>query len=421
MPHNSNGIDWNKYKNEILDLHSKGNGSSSIVDILEDSYGKFPSKNPSRQIRKIIARAKPDELRVESKTSPNDYGTPFVLSAWDDDGTIMDIDRYCQHHGLPREDITSYKLIAHTKTPFWNVVFREVKADVIDPNLAREEMIEDLKQYSPTYKTYYRAKPEDGHLLIINPADCHINKLALDSETRDPYDIDIAVERIISGVEGVINKSSGFDIDKILLVIGNDILNTDTTTKTTTNGTPQDNDTSWSEAFKIARRVYVEVLEMCLAVADVHVMHTPDNHSLMSGFMLADSLYAWFHNSDNVTWDIDNKHRKYWSYGNSLIGITHGDGAKMDNLPLLMANEAKNDWADSDFRYFLLGHLHHYKSIKFQDGKDYHGVTVDYMRSPSGSDWWHSTKGFQHSKKAIEGFIHSKTEGRVAKLIHLFK
>lgn len=132
MSHNSNGIDWNKYKNEILDLHSQGKGSSAIVDILEDSYGKFPSKNPSRQIRKIIARANPNELRVESKTSPNDYGAPFVLSAWDKNGKIMNIEEYCTYHGLPRKDITSYKLITHSKQPYFNCVFREVATDVED-------------------------------------------------------------------------------------------------------------------------------------------------------------------------------------------------------------------------------------------------------------------------------------------------
>ena len=398
----SGRTDWSKMAREIL-----GDVEYTKVDALR-KYIKRRSK-------------KGTEVYNESTTKSNEYSTPFQLSAWDEDGTIMDIDKYCKHHGLPREDITSYKLITHSKNPFYNTVFKEIKGADIDPNSIREELIRDLKQYSPTYKTYYRSKPEDGHLLIINPSDCHINKLALESETRDPYDIDIAVERIISGVEGIINKSSGFDIDKILLVIGNDILHTDNPHKTTTNGTLQDTVTSWTEAFKIARRVYVEVLEMCLSVADVHVMHTPDNHSLMSGFMLADALYAWFHNSDNVTWDIGNEHRKYWSYGNSLIGITHGDGAKMDNLPLIMANEDKEGWSASEFRYFLLGHLHHFKGIKFQDGKDYHGVTVEYMRSPSGADYWHHKSGFQHSKKAIEGFIHSKTEGRVAKLIHLFK
>ena len=411
---------WFKYDTKIDGLLGSGRSDWSKMarEILGDvEYSKVDA------LRKYIKRRSKKETEVTntSTTKSNEYSTPFQLSAWDEDGTIMDIDKYCEHHGLPREDITSYKLITHSKNPFYNTVFKEVKTNVIDVDLARQELIDDLKQYSPTFKTYYRSKPEDGHLLIVNPSDCHINKLALDSETGDPYDIDIAVRRITEGVEGILNKAQGFEIDKILFVIGNDILHTDTVGNTTTSGTPQDTVTTWSEAFKIARRVYVETLETLLAVADVHVVQIQSNHDVMSGYMLADSLYSWFHNSKNVTWDIGAKHRKYWAYGNSLIGLSHGDGMKMDNLPLVMANEAKQEWANSDYRYFILGHLHHFKSIKFQDGKDFHGVVVEYMRSPSGADNWHHKAGFQHAKKAIEGFIHSKENGRVAKLIHAFK
>lgn len=64
-------------------------------------------------------------FRNGSVTSSNDYSTPFVLSAWSDDGTIMDIDEYCKKHGLPREDISSYKLITHSKEPYYNTVFKE--------------------------------------------------------------------------------------------------------------------------------------------------------------------------------------------------------------------------------------------------------------------------------------------------------
>ena len=37
----------------------------------------------------------------------------------------MDIDQYCQHYKLPKQDIQSYKLVSHTGTPFYNIVFKE--------------------------------------------------------------------------------------------------------------------------------------------------------------------------------------------------------------------------------------------------------------------------------------------------------
>ena len=89
-------------------------------------------------------------------------------------------------------------------------------------------------------------------------------------------------------------------------------------------------------------------------------------------------------------------------------------------MPLLMANESKLLWAETSYRYIYLHHLHHKDVRIFQSGKDYQGATVEYLRSPSGTDGWHHKKGYSGNLKAIEGFIHSKEHGQVAKLIHLF-
>ena len=50
---------------------------------------------------------------------------PFVLSAWNDEGYMMDIDKYCEHYQLPRHDIKSYKLVSHTGTPYYNILFKD--------------------------------------------------------------------------------------------------------------------------------------------------------------------------------------------------------------------------------------------------------------------------------------------------------
>tara|TARA_S200002703_G_scaffold37982_1_gene33262 strand:+ start:560 stop:1726 length:1167 start_codon:yes stop_codon:yes gene_type:complete len=63
----------------------------------------------------------------DSDTDSNEYSLPKVLSAWGVDGTLMNIDEYCSFHGLPREDVSSYKLVSHTGTPYYNLVFREQK------------------------------------------------------------------------------------------------------------------------------------------------------------------------------------------------------------------------------------------------------------------------------------------------------
>ena len=83
-------------------------------------------KNISRYISSNYDKSKTS--RNKSKRKDKD-STPFVLSAWNSKGYMMDIDEYCSHYKLPRKDIKSYKLVSHTGTPFYNILFKE---NVID-------------------------------------------------------------------------------------------------------------------------------------------------------------------------------------------------------------------------------------------------------------------------------------------------
>ena len=289
----------------------------------------------------------------------------------------------------------------------------------IEPELSKfedfkEELLEDLKKYSPTFPTIKRVDDKDSYCLVIDPADVHIGKLCTSFETGQDYNQQIAVKRVKEGVDGIINKARGFNIDKIIFIGGNDILHTDTPRRTTTNGTPQDTDGMWYENFLMAKQLYVDVLEKLITIADVHFTFNPSNHDYTNGFFLADVIGTYFRNCKNITFDCSIAHRKYTMYGNSLIGTTHGDGAKQADLGMLMSVEANHMWSNTKYRYFYTHHVHHKTS------KDLINVTVESLRSPAPSDSWHHRQGYQHAPKAIEDFIHSKMHGQVARLTHLF-
>ena len=161
----------------------------------------------------------------------------------------------------------------------------------------------------------------DACLLVVDPADIHIGKLASSFETGEDYNNQIAVNRVKEGVDGILRKSSGFNIDQIVLVVGNDILHIDTPRRTTTSGTPQDTDGMWYENFLIAKKLYIDVIDQLMKVADVHIMYNPSNHDYTNGFFLADAIKSWYKDCENVSFDVSISHRKYYQYGNSLIGI----------------------------------------------------------------------------------------------------
>ena len=294
------------------------------------------------------------------------------------------------------------------------------KGPVVDYNLIRDEMVKELGAMSPKVKKYKRKKVKDAHCLIIDIADLHIGKLASAGGSGKEYDTGIAIERALEGTYSLLELSAPYNIDKVFFIIGNDVLHTDTPKRTTTSGTSQDTDGMWYDNFKLARMVYCSIIKKLSTIADVEVIHCPSNHDYMSGFMLADSVSCYFANDENVTFNVSNQHRKYTSYGLNMLSFSHGDGAKMEQVPYLAAHESPMIWARTKYRYAYLHHVHHKDFWKFRSGKDYVGMTVEYLRSPSESDRWHSDNGYTGAKVAIEGFIHHPKRGQVSRLTHNF-
>jgi len=293
------------------------------------------------------------------------------------------------------------------------------------PKRTVEDLLEDtlatLRKYSPKYQTIKRQKISDPHLLVVDPADVHIGKLALAVETGEDYNIEIAKKRCIEGVEGLIQKAQGFPIDRIMFVIGNDILHFDNHKRQTTSGTPQDTDGQLHQIFNEGVKLYVEIIERLVTIADVDVTYNPSNHDYASGYMLAQTVAAWFRHAKNVSFDVSIRHRKHYTYGANLITTTHGDGAKHTDMPFLMAHEHP-DWNNKEKqkRYVYVHHLHHKKVTKFNSSTDTDGIHLQVLRSPSAPDGWHDRNGYCAAPRAVEGFIHHKEHGQVAQLTHYF-
>lgn len=314
----------------------------------------------------------------------------------------------CEAVGVPMENVSNYWY----KGKHYSINVKGAAQKTFFD--LKDEVIAEMKGAAPVFPNIYYPKSTDGHLLIIDPADVHIGKLCRAFENGEEYNSQIAVQRVKEGVQGILNKAQGFHIDQILYIVGNDKLHVDTPKNTTTSGTYQDADVMWYDAFRIALQLDREIIQMLMQVAPVHVQYDPSNHDYQSGFFLAHALEAWFSNCEGVTFNVSIAHRKYYQYAKNLIGTTHGDGAKVQDLPLLMAQEAAKEWAECKHRYIYMHHIHHKMS------KDFGSVCVEALRSPSGTDSWHHRNGYQHSPKAIEGFVHHKEHGQIARLTHIF-
>jgi hypothetical protein len=277
----------------------------------------------------------------------------------------------------------------------------------------KDLILEDIRKEAVVIKAPKRIENKDSYLLVVDPADIHIGKLCSSFETGEDYNSQIAVQRVLEGVRGILQKCQGYHIDKILFVAGNDILHVDSPRNETTSGTKQDTDAMWYDNYRTARKLYVDILTILLGVADVEFVYNPSNHDYVHGFFLCQTIEAQFAKCKNITFNVDMRHRKYFTYFNNLISTCHGDGAKVADLPMLMAHEA-DSWSACKHKYIYTHHVHH------KVAKDYMGVCVESLRSPSGADSWHAKNGFIHSPKAIEAFLHHKLHGQCCRITHLF-
>src|SRR3546814_19199329 len=91
----------------------------------------------------------------------------------------------------------------------------------------------------------------------------------------------------------------------------------------------------------------------------VIVRNNPGNHDPHQAAMLSICLAARFHDNPRVPIDDSTSSFFYFRFGKTLIGSTHGEGAKLADLPLIMARNVKDERAASEYRFSHCGHLPH--------------------------------------------------------------
>jgi hypothetical protein len=304
-----------------------------------------------------------------------------------------------------------------------------LKAKKIDSSLPMQKdvILKEIEKYVP-YKGMSEAisevrsklssQDERDTALEINIPDLHIGKLAWHKESGEDYDIKIAVERYKKAVIELISRVNSNKIERIILPVGNDMINVDNFENTTTAGTAVSCDSRFGKMFQAAKDLLIETIDYLSLIAPVDVIIVPGNHDTMAMFTLGEVLDAWYRNYDMVS--VSNTHtpRKYYQYGSNLIMFTHGHREKLNDLGIICATEQPQLWAATKFRRVHVGHFHHSKQIKFTDVQEYPGFTVKVLNSLSSNDDWHAEKGYM-SLKGAEAFLYHKEKGLLANYYYL--
>ena len=327
------------------------------------------------------------EARIEAKE--NDFDLDNVSKS-----EITEFKKFLDSNGIAEEDVKSVK--------FWQSMSGENRFSVVtkgEDNIMKEikeEIIESLEKYSPKVEKKYESV-NDPIVYEVSLPDIHYGKI-------DGQTLDEAEEAYMHTIKDLMIKASGLNIERILLPVGNDGMNSEGYSRATTKGTSQQDSAGWQETFVGYCNLMVRAINFLARTAPVDVIVIQGNHDYERMFYSGEFLRAFFLNDERVTVDNGYDSRKYYKYGTNMIMFTHGDKEKKAEMPLIMATEQPQMFADTIHREVHCGHLH--KEMV----NEYRGIKVRFIPSICGNDEWHKMMGYE-AKRTGQAHIWSKKRG----------
>lgn len=353
-----------------------------------------------------VKSSQSDEQRELVSVSHSVKTVEDALRKAEVDTTLWEVERFlinsweCVGDKIGRQPLWQVKVWLRRKSP-------KQFTDAIEALCGR------IKKHAPKYPKIKLKRVSDPHLLEICIFDAHFGKLAWAAETGSNYDLQIAERVFQNAVHDLVASAAGsFDgIEKILLPVGNDFLHIDNLESATTQGTRVDSDGRYAKIIESATVALHNAIDLCAGHAPVDIIWVPGNHDRIASYHVCRELKAHYTNAKHVTVDVSPTVRKYYEYGVTLLGFTHGNEEPHAQLPQIMATEMPERWARTTHHEWHVGHTHAKKKREWLSVNENNGAVVRTLPSLSGTDAWHYLKGYVGSKRSAECYLWSKARG----------
>jgi len=218
--------------------------------------------------------------------------------------------------------------------------------------------------------------------------DHHLGMYAWKTETGASYDLDIGTKLLRDTMTELVDRTPPSET-AIVMSLG-DFFHTDSSAnRTPQSGHTLDVDSRRAKVFKAGVKLMIECIQMALTKHQkVLVRCLPGNHDPETTPTLAIALWAFFQNEVRVDIDCNPSRFFHYKHGLVMLSASHGDMAKITDMPGIMAASQPAMWGATRFRYAASGHLHH----KFQ--KEISGVVCETFQVLPPADAWHAGMGY---------------------------
>lgn len=381
-----------------------------FVKTLQGSDGTYVEDAANSLIEEsgIIQDVKQDTATIEGKRVKS---LDDLVAACDIDLEVWEVERYVSNKW---EVGAKDKNLEIQVTPLYQIKAWLRRKKIVASEVAIKGLIEEFKSYVQPVPRFTYQKQEQC-AAIINLLDAHIDKVCLVTETGYGSTIEDNIQEFERLFDQLLTDCIKYAPELIIFPIGHDFFNTNGPQNSTKKLTPQAISIQSHDSFKIGVPVIRRCIDKAKQVARVKVFVIRGNHDEDKDFYMGEVLSGIYEKDENVEIDNERRQRKYEPYGVNLFGFAHGDkeANKVSNLPLLMAEEKKKEWAETSFRYFFLGDKHHTMEYKFLRAKDFIGCLVKFLRSVGTTDQWHYDNGYIGIPRTGEVEIHAKQGGMI--------
>jgi hypothetical protein len=308
-------------------------------------------------------------------------------------------------------DTSKWKL-----SSYWNKQHKDywlVSAMVTQKQIEENDLFaKTLEAFKPSYQpiteVIINTKYETPSCGVLSIQDLHFGKENNDTVTQD-------FKNAIKDL--TMRAYASHRLEKIIYVIGGDLLNMDTFSGTTTSGTPVDNAQRAQDAYTNAfDTLYWSIAYLKEFCSTLQVVYLPGNHDRLSSYHLAHALSKCFKQGD-IKFDVDYSERKVVVYGNNFFAFEHGDVTKK-NTPLVYATEFPEFWGSTKYRTCYTGHFHSKKTTEYITDNEVHGFSIKHLPSLSKSDYWHYHNKFTGSKRQAIMEIHDGKKGKISEFTY---
>ena len=265
---------------------------------------------------------------------------------------------------------------------------------------------ENAEKFAP--KKFYIKEPNKSgnRAMLISLVDHHFGMNGIDWDLKEAEDVFVKANNYFMKIAKEQNVSQVFWQE------GQDFFHIDNFKNSTTKGTQVDVNETLKRLFIKGCKLHYDIIEKWSQHFKTEVICVAGNHDGFSSFAMSECIKSFFKNNVNVLVSNNpDQERVYKAWGKVLIGLTHGDEVKKEELPMLLATESK-DFSSCPYRFIFSGHIHHERSF------EKHGIVTEFLPSLIGTDRYHNKNGYTCQQRRSKSFIFDKEKGLISSFFY---